>query len=105
MRHVWLDNHASLLLQHLAEAPLGKQALTRGNRNGGAARNRHQRVYVLRLARLLDKEWVVRLQFATERNGHGRADPPVEVDGNVNPIAHGLPQRREALDKLGDLAV
>ena len=83
-REVRLQDRGRPLLQHLAEAPLGEQALAGGDRDRGRVGDVGQHVDVLALHRLLDEEGVVRLERLDQPLGRLRADRAVEVDRDVD---------------------
>ena len=94
---VGLQDRRGLLLQHLAEAPLGEDALAGGDRQVRAAGDLGHDVVVLAVDRLLDEHRLVRLQRLDQQLGRRRADRAVEVDGDVDVVAGRLAQLGELL--------
>ncbi len=97
---VGLQNGGGTLFQNFAEAPLGEDALAGGDGQMGLARQIGQHIHILALDRLFDEERLIGLQRLDEQAGRLRADRAVEVDGDVDLVAHGLADGGKAFGSL-----
>ena len=97
MAQVRLQNGRGLLLQDLAESPLGEYAFARGDRQVGAPGDLGEHVDVLALDGLFHEEGLVGFEFLDEQLGRLGTDRPVEVDGQVDFRSGDFPQPGEVI--------
>ncbi len=94
---VRLENHRRLFLENLPEAPLGKDALTSGERDVGLLRQLSHYIHIERLDNFFVEPGVIRLQRFDEKLGGRRLHRAVKVDGNIDAGTITVAQSFEAL--------
>ena len=95
MANIRLQDGAHLTLNQFAKSPARQMPLPGRDGHGRRVRQGQEGFIVLRMTGLFGKKRTKRFQFAHKNAGHGRAQSPVEIHGDIDVVAHGLPDRRD----------